>query len=102
MPEKMRDRLENDFPFTRPPREPEKAIDDATKCRWIREDLRSEMRPSHKAIEFLEKHPEQLDWLRDNLESRFWDKLEMYRRDNERLQREEIGPYQRKSDVTSS
>lgn len=92
MPKKMQDMLKNDYPFTRPPFV-RKAVDDATICRWIRDTLRSEGNPSGKAIGFLEKHPEHLKWLRDNIEPRFWDRLEKRRRRVEMERLEDVGDW---------
>ncbi len=72
---RMQDKLENESPFTRPPPGPRKPLDETTRCKTIRNSLRSDMGLSHSDFQFLEEHPEQAKWLEDNIERRFWDKV---------------------------
>ena len=71
IPPKMLEKLKNESSFTRPPFE-KRIMDDATKCKYIQIDLRSEIGLNDEQIKYLKEHPQQTEWLKNNTESRFW------------------------------
>ncbi|KAL7915846.1 hypothetical protein GGI35DRAFT_473172 [Trichoderma velutinum] len=82
LPEEIQSRLEK-YPFTRPPnqhsrkRKPIPGRYDAKTFRQIiRSNLRRDAIITDDSIQFLATHPEDSRWLKDNIEARFWLKIQ--------------------------
>jgi hypothetical protein len=63
-----------EYPFTRPsienlPKQP--SLDAVALRQSIRRKLRSAMTPSEKDFKFMKEHPEEAEWLKAHVESRF-------------------------------
>lgn len=76
IPSKLRARLKK-FPFTKAPTQPPPRTGQP---RPIRERIRSSLRLKedifYEYLEHLKYHPEDVKWLKDNLEPKFWSRLE--------------------------
>ncbi|KAK4081614.1 uncharacterized protein Triagg1_2355 [Trichoderma aggressivum f. europaeum] len=80
LPEEIQSMLEK-YPFTRPPvqrsRKPTPGRYDAKTYRQIiRSNLRRDAIITDDCIQFLATHPEDATWLKDNIEARFWSKVQ--------------------------
>lgn len=79
LPTEILDRL-REYPFQKPPSDGSRKLhvepDAAEKRRIIKARLYRNMPISESTIEFLRDHPEQATKLKDDLEPRFWSKLE--------------------------
>ncbi|QYS93775.1 hypothetical protein H0G86_001143 [Trichoderma simmonsii] len=82
LPEEIQSKLKR-YSFTRPPkpnqrsRKPNPGRYDAKTFRQIiRANLRRDAPITDDCIEFLVTHPEDARWLKDNIEARFWSKIQ--------------------------
>ncbi|KAL7796952.1 hypothetical protein V8C43DRAFT_260694 [Trichoderma afarasin] len=80
LPEEIQSKLEK-YPFTRQPRQrsgrPRPGrYDPKTYRQIIRANLRRDAILTDDSIQFLATHPEDAAWLKDNIEARFWSKLQ--------------------------
>ncbi|KAK0764334.1 hypothetical protein N5P37_003733 [Trichoderma harzianum] len=83
LPEEIQSKLEK-HPFPRQPRQPTKRsrkptpgkLDAKAHRRIIQSNLRRDAIIIDESIEFLATHPEDARWLKDNIEARFWSKIQ--------------------------
>ncbi|KAK9440000.1 uncharacterized protein VB005_04620 [Metarhizium brunneum] len=81
LPKKIQSKLK-EYPFTRPSikdiPKPHRPLDPVSRRESIQRKLYSDMSLSDGDVEFLRQHPEDEQWIKDNIESRFWSKLESF------------------------
>ncbi|KAM6482526.1 hypothetical protein HDV62DRAFT_45828 [Trichoderma sp. SZMC 28011] len=83
LPEEIQSKLKK-YPFTRQPRQPNRRSGNPTPGRYdpktyrqiIRANLRRDAILTDDCIYFLATHPDDAAWLKDNIEARFWSKVQ--------------------------